>query len=262
MASSSSCRASSRSGTTCRLSNLTWAVIIPPLGGLVGQLLVGWSSDRTGERRLHGSVPIYLGAIALGCTLLIPASLSFNCAWPGRCAVHHGAHGAEVVHAGVLGIAQPAPDRGRRRGKHRPDQLGGQSRWIRRPVCAWLRRKADSLLLARSSVPLPLDDHLGHDHPYPRPWHRTPVANQDVSQKAYSTKSPMPSSNPPEMSRSPLTKPTSGSATYDSRNSRSSRVRFWMTPRLSAFRMASARSRFFCWSSRIFSSTVSRQIRR
>jgi ACS family tartrate transporter-like MFS transporter len=61
-----------------RLNELTWAVIIPPLGGLAGQLLVGWSSDRTNERRLHGSVPIYLGAVALGCTLLIPASLSFN----------------------------------------------------------------------------------------------------------------------------------------------------------------------------------------
>ena len=60
------------------LSKLTWAVLIPPIGGLVGQLSVGWSSDRTGERRLHGSVPIYVGAVALGCTLLIPASLSFN----------------------------------------------------------------------------------------------------------------------------------------------------------------------------------------
>jgi MFS transporter, ACS family, tartrate transporter len=60
------------------LSRLTWLVLIPPIGGLVGQLSVGWSSDRTGERRLHGSLPIYLGALALGCTLLIPASLSFN----------------------------------------------------------------------------------------------------------------------------------------------------------------------------------------
>jgi MFS transporter, ACS family, tartrate transporter len=60
------------------LRQLTWAMLIPPIGGLIGQLLVGWSSDRTGERRLHGSVPIYAGAGALGCTLLIPASLSFN----------------------------------------------------------------------------------------------------------------------------------------------------------------------------------------
>ena len=60
------------------LSRLTWLVLIPPIGGLVGQRFVGWSSDRTGERRLHGSIPIYLGAVALGCTLLIPPSLSFN----------------------------------------------------------------------------------------------------------------------------------------------------------------------------------------
>ena len=60
------------------LSNVTWLVIIPPIGGLVGQLAVGWSSDRTSERRLHGSLPIYLGAVALGSTLLIPASLSYQ----------------------------------------------------------------------------------------------------------------------------------------------------------------------------------------
>ena len=60
------------------LSAVTWAVIIPPLGGLAGQLLVGWNSDRTGERRLHGSVPIYMGAAALAGALVIPASLSFT----------------------------------------------------------------------------------------------------------------------------------------------------------------------------------------
>jgi ACS family tartrate transporter-like MFS transporter len=60
------------------LSAVTWAVVIPPLGGLIGQLFVGWSSDRTGERRLHGSVPIYMGAAALTVALVIPASLSFN----------------------------------------------------------------------------------------------------------------------------------------------------------------------------------------
>jgi ACS family tartrate transporter-like MFS transporter len=60
------------------LDKLTWAVIIPPLGGLVGQLLVGWSSDRTGERRLHGAVPIYVGAAALVATLLVPSWLTFE----------------------------------------------------------------------------------------------------------------------------------------------------------------------------------------
>jgi MFS transporter, ACS family, tartrate transporter len=61
-----------------RLNELTWAVIIPPLGALAGQLFVGWSSDRTGERRLHGCVPIYIGATALVATLFIPAWLPFQ----------------------------------------------------------------------------------------------------------------------------------------------------------------------------------------
>jgi MFS transporter, ACS family, tartrate transporter len=60
------------------LRQLTWAMLIPPIGGLIGQLLVGWSSDRTGERRLHGSIPIYAGALALACTLLIPTSLPYH----------------------------------------------------------------------------------------------------------------------------------------------------------------------------------------
>ncbi len=60
------------------LNDLTWAVIVPPLGGLVGQLLVGWSSDRTHERRLHASMPIYLGAVALCFTVLVPSGLPFN----------------------------------------------------------------------------------------------------------------------------------------------------------------------------------------
>ncbi len=41
---------------------LTWVLMIPPLGSLVGQLFVGWSSDRTKERRLHAAIPIYIGA--------------------------------------------------------------------------------------------------------------------------------------------------------------------------------------------------------
>lgn len=60
------------------LSDLTWAVMIPPLGGIFGQLFVGWNSDRTGERRLHASLPIYLGAAALTAALVIPSSLSFH----------------------------------------------------------------------------------------------------------------------------------------------------------------------------------------
>ena len=45
-------------------------LVVPPLGSLVGQRFVGWNSDRTGERRLHATIPIYLGAVALLCTIL------------------------------------------------------------------------------------------------------------------------------------------------------------------------------------------------
>ncbi|MBX6314210.1 MAG: MFS transporter [Isosphaeraceae bacterium] len=58
-----------------KLDQLTWLVIIPPIGSLVGQLFVGWSSDRTKERRLHTAVPIYLGAAGLVCTLLSRGNL-------------------------------------------------------------------------------------------------------------------------------------------------------------------------------------------
>jgi ACS family tartrate transporter-like MFS transporter len=61
-----------------RLDQLTWAVIIPPIGSLVGQIFIGWNSDRTGERRLHATLPIFLGAGALAGTLLIPPTLSMN----------------------------------------------------------------------------------------------------------------------------------------------------------------------------------------
>ncbi len=55
--------------------DISFLVIIPPIGSLVGQLFIGWSSDRHQERRLHAAVPIYLGAIVLGCTLLTQGRL-------------------------------------------------------------------------------------------------------------------------------------------------------------------------------------------
>src|SRR5262245_11497292 len=44
---------------------LTWLVILPPALALVGQLYVGWSSDRTRERRLHTAVPMAFAAVGL-----------------------------------------------------------------------------------------------------------------------------------------------------------------------------------------------------
>jgi ACS family tartrate transporter-like MFS transporter len=52
-------------------NTLTWLIILPPVLALTGQIFVGWSSDRTQERRLHAVVPIALGAVALG---LLPAT--------------------------------------------------------------------------------------------------------------------------------------------------------------------------------------------
>ncbi len=56
-----------------KIDDVTWLVILPPVGSLVGQLFVGWNSDRTGERRLHAVVPIYMGAIALAVMVLAKA---------------------------------------------------------------------------------------------------------------------------------------------------------------------------------------------
>jgi ACS family tartrate transporter-like MFS transporter len=48
-----------------KIDAVTWLVILPPAVALCGQLLVGWSSDRTKERRFHAVVPLLVGAAAL-----------------------------------------------------------------------------------------------------------------------------------------------------------------------------------------------------
>jgi ACS family tartrate transporter-like MFS transporter len=48
-----------------KFDTLTWLVILPPLLALAGQLFVGWSSDRTKERRLHTAVPMACAALGL-----------------------------------------------------------------------------------------------------------------------------------------------------------------------------------------------------
>ena len=53
-----------------KIDDVTWLVILPPIGSLIGQFFVGWNSDRTGERRLHTVLPIYMGAAALAVMVL------------------------------------------------------------------------------------------------------------------------------------------------------------------------------------------------
>ena len=49
---------------------LTWILMIPPFGSLLAMLLIGFSSDRTKERRFHASIPMLIGAIGLALTLI------------------------------------------------------------------------------------------------------------------------------------------------------------------------------------------------
>jgi ACS family tartrate transporter-like MFS transporter len=58
-----------------KLDQVALLVILPPVGSLVGQLFVGWNSDRTGERRLHVAVPICLGSTALAILAFAPRPL-------------------------------------------------------------------------------------------------------------------------------------------------------------------------------------------
>ncbi len=53
------------------VTKIAWLIVIPPIGSLVGQVFIGWSSDRTNERRWHATLPILLGAVALA---LAPSS--------------------------------------------------------------------------------------------------------------------------------------------------------------------------------------------
>ena len=53
------------------VQKVAWLVIIPAIGSLLGQIFVGWNSDRTHERRWHASLPIVFGALAL---VLTPAT--------------------------------------------------------------------------------------------------------------------------------------------------------------------------------------------
>jgi MFS transporter, ACS family, tartrate transporter len=63
-----------RIGGWTDVQTIGWIGAIPFVGGLVGMLVVGWSSDRLRERRWHFAVPQLIAALALGTWFLLPQS--------------------------------------------------------------------------------------------------------------------------------------------------------------------------------------------
>src|SRR5256886_1447747 len=51
-----------------------WVGAIPFVAGLIGMLVLGWNSDRTGERRWHFAIPQLTAALALSVWLFLSAS--------------------------------------------------------------------------------------------------------------------------------------------------------------------------------------------
>jgi sugar phosphate permease len=56
------------------VQQISWVGSIPFVAGLIGLLLLGWNSDRTGERRWHFAIPQLTAASALGLWFVIPHS--------------------------------------------------------------------------------------------------------------------------------------------------------------------------------------------
>jgi len=57
------------------VKKVAWLLVITSVGSLIGQILIGWNSDRTLERRWHASLPILLGAAALALAPLSKGNL-------------------------------------------------------------------------------------------------------------------------------------------------------------------------------------------
>jgi sugar phosphate permease len=56
------------------IERVGWIGSIPFIAGLVGMLLLAWSSDRSGERRWHFAIPQLTAALALGLWFVLPQS--------------------------------------------------------------------------------------------------------------------------------------------------------------------------------------------
>jgi MFS transporter, ACS family, tartrate transporter len=53
------------------IKRIAYLIVIPAVGALIAQRLIGWNSDRTDERRWHASLPIILGSLSLA---VVPVS--------------------------------------------------------------------------------------------------------------------------------------------------------------------------------------------
>jgi sugar phosphate permease len=57
------------------VQRIGWVGAVPFVAGLIGMLILGWSSDRMGERRWHFAIPQLTAALALGVWFVIPHSV-------------------------------------------------------------------------------------------------------------------------------------------------------------------------------------------
>jgi MFS transporter, ACS family, tartrate transporter len=57
------------------VQRIGWVGAVPFVAGLIGMLILGWSSDRMGERRWHFAVPQLTAALAFGVWFFIPHSV-------------------------------------------------------------------------------------------------------------------------------------------------------------------------------------------
>jgi ACS family tartrate transporter-like MFS transporter len=56
------------------VQRIGWIGAIPFIAGLIGMLLLGWSSDRMRERRWHFAIPQLTSAVALSAWFFLPSS--------------------------------------------------------------------------------------------------------------------------------------------------------------------------------------------
>src|SRR4029434_625779 len=82
---------------------VTIVAMIPHLAGLVGMLVFGWSSDRTGERRWHAAGAIMLGAV--GYLLVVAAGGNPFLVVAALCVVAGGARRCPAAGAITRGAA-------------------------------------------------------------------------------------------------------------------------------------------------------------